>query len=305
MDGLMKVYCAEPGRIIKEVIMKVYCADSQGIMNNPQILKKLPSFNILTSFYYIKHLSIYLPFANNMLIDSGAFTLQQKKKANYTKYFKEYCKFVEAHHNNPKIQGFFDLDIHEKVGYNQVLEYRKELFEITSKIIPVWHKPLGLNEYKKMCDNYNYIGVSCVKDRSIPSNKYGSFVGYAHQHQTKFHGLGMLRPKILDKVPFDSVDGTGWFKAARFGKRKNRKINTNYIKQNRVNLVFLELLDHIRFQRKYEEKWKNYTNKQNFKYGGNPNAKTIKNRIIQYISKYILYLFNHKQHISIQNIHNI
>ena len=94
--------------------MKVYCADSQDIMNNPQILKKLPSFNILTSFYYIKDLSIYLPFANNMLIDSGAFTLQQKKKANYTKYFKEYCKFVEAHHNNPKIQGFFELDIHEK-----------------------------------------------------------------------------------------------------------------------------------------------------------------------------------------------
>lgn len=133
----MKVYCAEPGSIIKEVIMKVYCADSQDIMNNPQILKKLPSFNILTSFYYIKDLSIYLPFVNNMLIDSGAFTLQQRKKANYTKYFKEYCKFVEAHHNNPKIQGFFELDIHEKVGYNQVLEYRKELFEITSKIIPV------------------------------------------------------------------------------------------------------------------------------------------------------------------------
>lgn len=86
----MKVYCAEPGSIIKEVIMKVYCADSQDIMNNPQILKKLPSFNILTSFYYIKDLSIYLPFVNNMLIDSGAFTLQQRKKANYTKYFKEY-----------------------------------------------------------------------------------------------------------------------------------------------------------------------------------------------------------------------
>ena len=66
MDGLMKVYCAEPGSIIKEVIMKVYCADSQDIMNNPQILKKLPSFNILTSFYYIKDLSIYLPFVNNM-----------------------------------------------------------------------------------------------------------------------------------------------------------------------------------------------------------------------------------------------
>ena len=52
----MKVYCAEPGSILKEVIMKVYCADSQDIMNNPQILKKLPSFNILTSFYYIKYL---------------------------------------------------------------------------------------------------------------------------------------------------------------------------------------------------------------------------------------------------------
>lgn len=83
----MKVYCAEPGSIIKEVILKVYCADSQDIMNNPQILKKLPSFNILTSFYYIKDLSIYLPFVNNMLIDSGAFTLQQKKKSKLYQIF--------------------------------------------------------------------------------------------------------------------------------------------------------------------------------------------------------------------------
>lgn len=76
----MKVYCAEPGSIIKEVIMKVYCANSYDIMNNPQILKKLPSFNILTSFYYIKDLSIYLPFVNNMLIDSEHSPYSKEKK---------------------------------------------------------------------------------------------------------------------------------------------------------------------------------------------------------------------------------
>lgn len=44
MDGLMKVYCAEPGSIIKEVIMKVYCAETGDLKNNPQILKKWKNY---------------------------------------------------------------------------------------------------------------------------------------------------------------------------------------------------------------------------------------------------------------------
>ena len=240
----MKVYCAETGDINSRMLHDVH---------------PLPKFNLLTSYYYTKDIKPYLPFINNLLIDSGAFTLQQRK-SNYDKYFKDYKQFVEEHYLNPKIQGFFELDIHEKVGYDKVLDYRRELFEITDKIIPVWHKNLGLHEYKKMCNDYNYISVSCVKDRSIPRDKYINFVKYAHQHNTKIHGLGMLRPKILDKVPFDTVDGTGWFKASRFGRRGGRKINSDYIRNNRTKLVHLELLDHIQFQEHYYNLWKSYHN---------------------------------------------
>ena len=241
--------------------MKVYCADTGDLSR--YILKKssnLPKFNILFSYYYQQNLEVYLPYANNILIDSGAFTLQQKKNAQIEKYFNNYKKFIEKTCKTKKINGYFELDIPDVIGYDKVKEYRDELFEITDKIIPVWHKSLGLKEYKKMCRKYDYIGVSCVKDRSIPRDKYGKFVKFAHQNHCKIHGLGMLRPNILNEVPFDSVDGTGWFRAARFGKYKNKRLNSSYIRENRFKLVYVELMEHIRFQEKMYNKWRWYHN---------------------------------------------
>ena len=257
----MKVYCAEPSSILKELIMKVYCAETGKLK---QYLFKespeLPKFNILFSYYYQQNLEIYLLYANNILIDSGAFTLQQRKNASFDKYFHNYKKFIEKHKNNEVVQGFFELDVPDIIGYDAVKEYRKYLFEITDKIIPVWHRSLGVSEFKKMCHDYEYIGVSCVKDRSIPRNKYWKFVKYAHQNNCKIHGLGMLRPNILNEVPFDSVDGTGWFRAARFGKYKNKQLNSSYIRENRFKLVYVELMEHIKFQEKMYNKWRWYHN---------------------------------------------
>lgn len=265
----MLVYGAEAGSWFSKIFewskknMLVYCEETRkmDLVLNSQ--NNFPKFNVLFSFYASQDVPRYMKFAKNILVDSGAFSLQKRTKLTSQeadKYFKKYCKFIEENHTNPVIQGFFELDIPEQIGYEQVKEYRKELFEITDKIIPVWHKEYGVNEFKKLTYDYDYISVSCVKHRSIKKEAYPKYVGYSHKNNCKIHGLGLLQEKILNKVPFDSVDGTSWFKMARFGRKNGKKINSDYIYNNQYELTFAELMEHIRFQEKMYNKWRWYHN---------------------------------------------
>ena len=265
----MLVYAAEVANGFSKIFewskknMLVYCAEMSQmnlVINNQN---NFPKFNVLFSFYASQDVSKYMKFAKNLLVDSGAFSLQKRTKLTSQeadKYFKKYCKFIEENHTNPVIQGFFELDIPKQIGYDQVKEYRKELFEITDKIIPVWHKEYGVNEFKKLTYDYDYISVSCVKHRSIKKEAYPKYVGYCHKNNCKIHGLGLLQEKILNKVPFDSVDGTSWFKMARFGRKNGKKINSDHIYNNQYELTFAELMEHIRFQEKMYNKWRWYHN---------------------------------------------
>lgn len=240
--------------------MKVYCAETGDL--KPYILDKslkLPKFNILFSYYYTQDISPFLKYANNIIIDSGGYSFQTRKvHLNHKQYFEKYKKFIEQTHHLSQVNGFFELDIDNMVGYSQVKEYREELLEITNKIIPVWHKSLGIKEFKNLCSEFDFIAIPCVNNNAIKPESYGKFVKYAHKHNTKVHGLGMLRKNILNKVPFDTCDGTSWFLASRFGRLNKKKINSEYIKKNRTKLCYIELMEHIRFQKEMYEKWHYY-----------------------------------------------
>lgn len=241
--------------------MQVYCAESGDLKEHifPQ-KPNLPKFNILFSFYYIQTIEPYLPYAKSIIVDSGGYTFQSNSNAKLTpdNYFKQYKKFTDNIHELSCVDGIFELDIDNLVGYDKVKEYREELFEITDKIIPVWHKSLGVKEYKNMVDEYDFIAIPCVGDANLKRSAYGKFVKYAHNHNCKVHGLGMLRPSILKNVPFDTVDGTGWFKANRFGKLYGKKVDSEYLRKNRQKMIYIELINHIKFQQKMYEKWEKY-----------------------------------------------
>ena len=68
----------------------------------------------------------------------------------------------------------------------------------------------------------------------------------------------MLRPEILNKVPFDTVDGTSWFRTARFARRNGMKLDSDYVREKRYDLIYLELLEHIEFQNEMRRKWSRY-----------------------------------------------
>lgn len=176
---------------------------------------------ILESFYYAdQDTERLLPYFGDFLLDSGAFTFMQNNhngKIDWDEYIERYADFI----NRNNIQKFFELDVDSVVGYKKVLEFRHRIENLTNKqCIPVWHKSRGIDEYKKICDEYPYIAIGGIAIKEISENQYSAFpamIKEAHKRGAKVHGLGFASLKYLPKIHFDSVDSTAWTTGNRFG----------------------------------------------------------------------------------------
>ena len=173
----------------------------------------------LESFYYFKaSQKEFLKKWDMFFLDSGAFTFMQKCKDNidWLSYIEKYIDFIIEN----DIKYFFELDIDCIVGYEKVKEYREMIERKTGKkCIPVWHKSRGLEEYIKLCENYDYIAIGGIANKEIKRNDYPVFkelLRIAHKRKCKVHGLGFTNTKELCKYKFDSVDSTTWNRG-RFG----------------------------------------------------------------------------------------
>lgn len=182
------------------------------------ILKDIPF--VLESFYYIRDYQIPLiKSAELFLLDSGAFTFMSnsKKSVDWDEYLEKYIDFINKH----DVKYFFELDIDAVVGYERVLELRRKLEQGTGKkCIPVWHKSRGIEEYKKLVANYDYIAIGGIVTKEITRDQYPlmkKLVAYANQNNTRVHGLGFTEMNIAD-YGFYSCDSTTWNMISRFGK---------------------------------------------------------------------------------------
>lgn len=197
--------------------MKIFLA---GAASYRDIVEPDPPKYILESFFYIKDWQIpMIKKADDFLLDSGAFTFMQssKKTVAWEEYIERYANFI----NRNNVKKFFELDIDSVVGYNKVLEYRKRLEKLTNKqCIPVWHKNRGIVEFKKMCDEYNYIAIGGFAAKEILKKEYKNIpplIEYAHKKKCKIHGLGFTSTSFYDTIRFDSADSTTWTIGGRMG----------------------------------------------------------------------------------------
>lgn len=186
------------------------------------ILKHRPF--ILESFYYADATTEKLiPYFGDFLLDSGAFTFMQNSKTHvvWEDYIEKYADFI----NRNKVEKFFELDIDSVVGYDKVLEYRRKLEKLTNRAcIPVWHISRGLQEFKKMCEEYDYVALGGIVGEKRGGTKYQQyhaafpfFINEAHKKNVLIHGLGYTDLEGLKKYHFDSVDSTAWTTGNRFG----------------------------------------------------------------------------------------
>lgn len=202
--------------------MKIYLAGSGW---DKLWIKKLGgddfyNFNRLETFWAIsKHEAEVIHKYNNFMLDSGAFSFFGGAKTDLNDYVDKYIAFI----NKWDVKLFFELDIYALIGKEKtdLINQRIES-ETGKKTIPVFHYENGIEHYKWMCEEYDYvaIGASGMFDsfwtRQNPE-KLRKLIDYAHSKNTMVHGLGYTKASMLNKMPFDSVDSTSWIGGNRFG----------------------------------------------------------------------------------------
>jgi len=217
----------------------------------------------LMSYFYIKGKEYYKPIirkSKEILIDSGAHSFQSGKRVDWEEYTKEYANWIYRV-DEDKILGYFEMDI-DPAGYPLVYveRLRKILNRQSNKIIPVWHKNRGIEEFKRMCKNpnniNNIVAITGFKNEDIRDHQYIYFYNYAKACGVDIHCLGMTRRGILDKVPFDYVDSSSWKQDVLFGSVGDIKLGKEYTRANRAEALYYSYLKGMKMQKEYYYKYR-------------------------------------------------
>lgn len=212
--------------------MKLYIAGEHTVKNGGGI-QDWKNLCILESYFYARKNVWFerLYFKGcDLLLDSGAFTFMASgKRVDWDKYVEEYAAFI----NKYQIEKFFELDIDSIVGLQEVERLRAKLETLTGrKCIPVWHKSRGIDYWRKMCSEYNYIAFGGLMTDGVPKSvikkMLPTFIDMAHKQDCKVHVLGFTPCDILaEGIDLDSADSTTWIVGNRSGviyKFDGRKI---------------------------------------------------------------------------------
>lgn len=244
--------------------MKYCLSVDDDIKHHLHDLKKYELYFHLWSFFYLQRKSQRLPFvalqrlSKSMMIDSGAFSIQfgRNTEYGYEAYTRKYVNFIQEY-DNPKIMGFLEMDIDNKIGHDGVLELRKEIEEVTDKVVPVWHKNRGIEEFKNICQNYDYVAIT-QKSADIKREQLKMFVDYAHKHNCRIHGLGLSDMNVLDTIPFDSCDAISWKFHCLTGTYNDGRLDGDYLRTKHRDLKLIGYLDERKKQIYLWNKWKKY-----------------------------------------------
>lgn len=96
---------------------------------------------------------------DNFLLDSGAFSYMsgaECTKKTLWEYAEKYAEFIVRHN----VKNYFELDVDTIFGIDFVEDIRKMLESKTNRpSMPVWHKGRGVEYFKKMVSDYDYIAI--------------------------------------------------------------------------------------------------------------------------------------------------
>lgn len=197
--------------------MEEYILERHGGASNVE--DRSVNIALLKSFYYRKKgWESIIPKLKRFMLDSGAFTFfMSGKHVNWVEYVERYVDFINRNH----VERFFELDIDALVGHEKVQDLRNQLEKGTNRqCIPVWHKSRGLDEFLRLCDEYDYVALGGVVPKEITPREYRYFPWFikeAHKRGAKLHALGFTSMEGIRRYHFDSVDSSTWLAGNRFG----------------------------------------------------------------------------------------
>lgn len=202
----------------------------------------------------------------NFLLDSGAFSFMsgaECSKERLEEYMDRYIAFI----NKYDVRYFFELDVDTIFGIEFVEKLRSRLEKQTGKkCIPVWHKGRGIEYFKKMVEEYDYIAIGGLVFHVKPSEYelIRKMVSYAKMKGVKVHGLGFTKTRELEKYKFYSVDSCSWAKSAVFGGTL-QVFNGKYIENRRLDPRYKKNLQKVAiFNWKEWVKYQKYMDKKGF-----------------------------------------
>lgn len=162
-------------------------------------------------------------YAGELMLDSGAFTFLKSKPKNgidWNRYIDEYAEYIKDATSVSGIVNYFELDIDNVVGYENVRRLRGKLEGLVGRpSIPVWHRSRGKADFLAMCRDYPYVAIGGIAAKHIKRSEYRFFpwfIDKAHEAGARIHGLGFTFPSLLPKYRFDSVDSSTWL-GAKYG----------------------------------------------------------------------------------------
>ena len=240
--------------------MKIFLAGSENDIIFDYVEKNnLEMHYHLFSYYYLSQKKkFYNRLLNNkhrfknILIDSGAHTFHTAKNIDFKSYTENYANWIEEF-DEDKVIGYFEMDIDNRIGHNEVLKLRKILTDKSDKIIPVWHKNRGMKEFINLCKDFNYVSISCLPIEGIKFEDFKEFVRIAHKYDANIHGLGGTRLNILNEINFDTVDSASWLFESVYNRYNGKRINPK--KTDKKNLLILSFLKWRKRQLYYKKLW--------------------------------------------------
>lgn len=239
----MKIFAsALEAQSIKREGQRVYL--SKYIVDSGVKLK----WNLMSYFYLKNHYGNAEFIRENselVIIDSGAHTFQFGKKVDFEQYTHQYADFIRRF-DRDNVVGFFEMDIENVIGYDEVRRLRKILEQASDKIIPVWHPGRGIPDYLEMCKEYagKVIAIGGFRGTDIKDNQFLMFLKTAKKYGCKVHCLGMTRTEVLDRVPFDYTDSATWITAANMG---HPLINGRQIRSGKGGIRFPKATGEAKF----------------------------------------------------------
>lgn len=239
--------------------MKVFLSGLEASGEFEDINRRIPRYKyILCSYYYLRQDVFYKIRSKSelMIIDSGAHSFQKGKKVDWEAYTRQYAEWIKQNDCN-KIVGYFEMDVDNILGYEKVLALRKILEAASDKIIPVWHRNRGIQDFKDMCRQYagKVVAITGFQNGEIKEDQYIMFLKCAKQYGCKVHCLGMTRKDILDTVPFDFVDSSSWKQQAIYGRIGKRKVCKEFSKHSRSIVMAESFKRAMQMQDYYYRKW--------------------------------------------------
>lgn len=179
----------------------------------------LTYFDLRNEVKLKKVINIIKRYKGHILLDSGAFSIQQGSvNIDYDEFLFNYIQFLKKYGHY--FDAFVELDIDVIVGTAWVYKATKKLIAEVGQPIVVWHKERGIDYFDYMLRKYKYVGITGVPrfrgKAEVPTNLVKYFTTKAQKAGVKMHGFGYMR-RSLPYLGLYSADVSNFVRSGVWG----------------------------------------------------------------------------------------